>query len=163
MEKFSNGSTTRWSWKWYGVGYMKTVYRNNCPNPGITFFLNSYRTAPWHFNLLCNFGWWKEQPTYVPSLYFSGSYAEPYNGWRFHVGRAFVGGETPKWMLRLHKRYQEWCWLREAKRTNEGLCPKCGNGVTLWFRGYPGETIAMCNNKKCQHVEDTHMDYSAIE
>ena len=162
MEIFrSDDGFVRYDWKWYGFGRMPCVFWNNISYPGVKYFLNSYRTAPIHFNLINSVGMWRDKPTMRRWLYFTGSMKEPYYGWYFRIGRAFVGGTTPKWMIKLHERYRRWQWFREAKQTGEGLCPECRKGLIMGWDGYPGETIYQCD--RCGYVDGHTMDYSAIE
>jgi len=168
FEKFTNSSVTRYCfglWKdqlWYGVGWTDTVFWRNSGYHGKAYFLISYRHAPVSFNLLHNFGWWRDKPTWVPHLYFTGSTVDPYHSWHFRLGRAFVGGYTPRWAIRLHKWFRLKRWEWQARSDGEGLCPKCQKGVIMAYAGYPGETIYQCSNKKCQHVEGYDFDINAV-
>jgi ribosomal protein S27AE len=152
----------RYDWEYrYGVGRSPVVFWNNLAYPGVTYFFNSYRDAPIRFSLIHEVGMWRDRPIMRRWLYFTGSMVEPYASWYFRVGRVFVGGTTPQWMIKLYERYRRWQWYREAKATGEGLCPKCGKGLILSHSGYPGETFYQCD--RCDYIEDYIMDYSAIE
>ena len=163
IEVFKTNDMVRYSTEWYGVGRHNLVFHNNVGYPGKTYFLNCYRKAPIRITHFRCFGVWKDEPKHLASLYFSGSRVEPYHSWYFRVGRMFVGGETPKGLISGYKRFQRWQWLREAKRTGEGLCLACENGLIVCKPGYPGEYLEMCDNKKCHRVFQTYFNKYEIQ
>lgn len=162
FNKFTNGVVTRYDFKWYGFGKMENVYWKNTAFFGTTFFVNSYVNAPVSFQTLTRFGYFDELPfKKMPRLLFTGPSVDPYHSWSFRLGRAFVGGKTPVWLLVLSLKVRRWWDLREAKRTGEGLCGTCHNGLIVCRMGFPGETFAVCDN--CNAVVDYDFDLEAVK
>ena len=161
MNIFRNGHITRLDFALYSAGRMESVYVDNFAQPGITFYLTSMRRAPWRFDLLHEAGRFAQPPS-VPQLFFTGSRSEPYASWRFRLGRYFIGGYTPRWVLRLCEHMVYRMAVRQAKLERaEDLCPKCRDGLLEWVPGYPGEEFFMC--RRCHHVADHSFDRSAVE
>jgi RNA polymerase subunit RPABC4/transcription elongation factor Spt4 len=53
---------------------------------------------------------------------------------------------------------------REIERIiqkRQSRCMKCGGRDFTYESGYPGETFRVCVD--CHHINDSHMDFSAIE
>ncbi len=161
METFRNGGTVRFDFEWYGFGYHNHSFANDIAYPGRTFFMNSYRKAPISINLINSFGWFKTNRH--KTLIFNGSITEPHSNWKFCVGRFFIAGRTPRWMIRLGKRIHYWLAVREAKRGSMryALCGVCLNGLIEIVDGHPGEELTMC--RKCGYIYDSFVDLTTIE
>lgn len=122
----------RYDWKWYGVGRMPHVFWNNMAIPGVCYFLNSYRTAPFYFRLLNRFG--KLDTSKYPNLmpqsrwFFTGSMVEPRASWRLRFGSQwFIGGETPKFIQRIIRKFDDRRWRKWEQNhiSDEPICLIC--------------------------------------
>lgn len=97
----------RFDFKWYGFGFAPQwdgAYR---------VWVNSYKSAPIRLRWLHLAGWTHSKPWRMHRfvrLQFDGSFAEPYRGWRLHIGRLFIGGDTFKWVIALKHRQAARYW-----------------------------------------------------
>lgn len=161
---FDNGSTRRIDWKWYGVGRMRAVYVGNLACKGTTYFINSYRRAPFHFRTFCVCGAFEKLDRFTPRthLWFTGSRVAPYDSWHFRMHRHFIGGRTPKWFLRLREHLAVRKAVKEAQSGDSDylLCSHCRKGVIVASNGYPGETIYSCST--CGIVDLATFDESEV-
>lgn len=150
----------------YGIGRTPGVFVNNFIRPGVTYFLNSYRLAPWHFNLVNCVGAFALDGRYrePARVVFTGSPNDPRHSYRLRIGRRwFIGGTTPRWAIRLYEHIQYRKAVRAALEGDDNyvLCTKCGNGLVEELDGFPGETFDQC--RTCGHIHNSHFDPSEIE
>jgi hypothetical protein len=160
MNIFKRDDYTRYDFKWYGIGFSRQPEMYG--QKGWTFWINSYVKAPWHFNLLHEFGRLSKSNWKRPRWIFSGPMVNPYRGWRFRIGRLFIGGDTPKWMIALYNWSQYQIALYKAKKGSPeyDLCTTCNNGLLMWQDGMPGESFLICHG--CGENHDSTFDISQI-
>lgn len=108
----------RFDFKWYGFGYAPQwdgAYR---------VWINSYKSAPIRLRWVHLAGWTYSrayQSRRFVRLQFDGSFAEPYRGWRLHVGKFFIGGDSPKWAIEAKHRQVERYWREMPEPPEEGF------------------------------------------
>lgn len=156
ISRFRHGGICRYDTGWYGIGRMRYVFHGNATLPGVTFFLNSYRRAPVHFRLLTCCGMLAERKTArrLRHIFYTGSQVDPRHSWHLRIGRFFVGGTTPKWVLRWQREQEQRRALAAARREGDTgiICPHCNNGVLDYQPGFPGEYIVVCGNRRCGFI-----------